>query len=372
MSRHTDAALAGLFRDQHGLIHRDQALRAGLTRTQIERRLTSGEWERMHRNVYRNRSSSPTFEQRALAACLAAGPLAVASHETAAWLWELTGRTPPRLPTVTVRRPAHPRLNNAVVRRSRDLDLARTLYHRNIPCTDPLRTLVDLVSVSDMSEPVAIVDAVDRALAGGLLSAEAISAELGRRASRGRAGIRALERILTDRGFVGVPEPSVLEAETLRVFATSGIAVRSREVRSGPDGRYRIDFVLTPPVAVEVDGYAYHRSPEAKARDESRRNQLRLSGIFLLVYTWRHTNRAGPGCTRSDGGAQQIRGLALADDAASGHGLDIQGPIDFLLGQQAVFQHHGAQVLALGHGLFDHLGGGLVADVGVERGSYGR
>jgi hypothetical protein len=40
-------------------------------------------------------------------------------------------------------------------------------------------------------------------------------------------------------------------------------------------------------VAVEVDGYAYHWSPEAKARDESRRNQLRLSGIFLLVYTWR-------------------------------------------------------------------------------------
>jgi Transcriptional regulator, AbiEi antitoxin len=284
MSPRPEWLVAGLFRDQYGVIHRDQAIRVGLTRSQIERKVAKGEWETVHRGVYRNRSSPRTFEQRALAACLAAGPLAIASHETAAWLWDLGGRTPPRLPTVTVPRQAHPRLTNVIVHRSRDLDPTRTLYHRNIPCTDPVRTLVDLASLSD---PNGVVNAVDRALARGLLSAEAISAELGRRASRGRAGIRALEQILADRGFAGVPEPSVLEAETLRLFAASGIAVRSREVRSGPDGRYRIDFVLTPPVAVEVDGYAYHWSPEAKARDESRRNQLRLSGTFLLVYTWR-------------------------------------------------------------------------------------
>jgi hypothetical protein len=185
---------------------------------------------------------------------------------------------------VTVPRPAHPRLRNAVVHRSRDLDAARTVYHCNIPCTDPIRTLVDLAAVA---EPVVITGAVDRALASGLLSTQAITAEMDRRASKGRTGIRALSQILGDRGLVGVPEPSVLEAEALRLFAKWGIVVQSREVRSGPDGRYRIDFVLTPPVAVEVDGYAYHWSPEAKARDEARRNQLRLAGTFLLVYTWR-------------------------------------------------------------------------------------
>jgi hypothetical protein len=276
--------LAGLFRDQHGVIHRDQALRIGLTRSQIQGKLGRGEWVTLHRRVYRVGSSRPTFEQQALAACFAAGPLAVASHETAAWLWDLIGRRPPRWPTVTVPRPAHPRVSNAVVHRSRDLDATRTLYHRNVPCTDPIRTLVDLAAVSEEGE---VISAVDRALANGLFSAKAISEELARRASKGRSGTRALASILADRGLVGVPEPSVLEAEALRLFATSGIVVRSREVQSGPDGRYRIDFVLIPPVAVEVDGYAYHWSPEAKARDQSRRNQLRLSGIFLLVYTWR-------------------------------------------------------------------------------------
>jgi hypothetical protein len=280
----TYSSLATIFRAQHGLIHRDQALRIGLTRGRIETKLASGEWEVVHRGVYRLRSSPPAFEQLALAACLAAGPQAVASHETAAWLWDLTGRTPPRTPAVTVPRPAHPRLSNAVVHRPRDLDPARTVYHRNIPCTDPIRTLVDLAGVVGAAH---ITAAVDRALARGLLSTEAIRAEMARRASRGRSGIRALSEILTDRGLIGVPEPSVLEAEALRLFAKWGIVVQSREVRSGPDGRYRLDFVLTPPVAVEVDGYAYHWSPEAKAHDEARRNQLRLSGIFLLVYTWR-------------------------------------------------------------------------------------
>ncbi|MHB1931258.1 MAG: PDDEXK family nuclease, partial [Acidimicrobiales bacterium] len=38
---------------------------------------------------------------------------------------------------------------------------------------------------------------------------------------------------------------------------------------------------------VEVDGYAYHHSPEQKANDERRRNRLRLDGNIVLVYTWR-------------------------------------------------------------------------------------
>jgi very-short-patch-repair endonuclease len=38
---------------------------------------------------------------------------------------------------------------------------------------------------------------------------------------------------------------------------------------------------------IEVDGFAYHWSPEAKAYDEARRNRLRLGGSFLLVYSWR-------------------------------------------------------------------------------------
>jgi hypothetical protein len=37
---------------------------------------------------------------------------------------------------------------------------------------------------------------------------------------------------------------------------------------------------------VEVDGYAYHWSPEQKRYDDARRNRLRLLGVNVLVYDW--------------------------------------------------------------------------------------
>jgi hypothetical protein len=274
----------GLLRDQYGVIHRSQALRVGMSPGQIDGKLASGAWERPHRGVYRLAASPVGFEQRLMAACLAVGPGAVASHESAAWLWGLLGAQPPTVPALTVSRPAHPRISGVTVHRASDLDPLRTMYRHNIPCTDPLRMIVDLAGVTSRDQTIAVVD---RALAGGVLSANGLSAELERLQSKGRRGSRALREILSGRGIIGGPEPSVLEAETLRLFARWRIEVREREVHVGPEGRYRIDFALAPPVAVEVDGYAYHWSPESKAYDEARRNQLRLRGIFLLVYTWR-------------------------------------------------------------------------------------
>jgi hypothetical protein len=59
-------AIAGLFRDQHGALHRAQALHVGVTRGQIDSKVANGEWERLHRNVYRLAASPRSFEQRLL------------------------------------------------------------------------------------------------------------------------------------------------------------------------------------------------------------------------------------------------------------------------------------------------------------------
>ena len=171
-----------------------------------------------------------------------------------------------------------------IVHRPNDLDPLRTIDRRGIPCTDPLRAIVDLArralrpTVTNARRRGALV--VLSAAAPGLW------AELDRRAASGRRGVAPLRGILTDRGLLEGPQPSVLEAETLRLFRRWNIVVLGREVHAGSDGQYRIDFTLLPPVAVEVDGFAYHWSPEAKSRDEARRNHLRLAGTFLLVYTW--------------------------------------------------------------------------------------
>ncbi|MGH9054992.1 MAG: hypothetical protein ACRDYY_03885 [Acidimicrobiales bacterium] len=282
MSR-TNWDVHALFRDQHGVIHRSQLLALGVTDRQIFGQLQVAAWERVHPGVYRSVPTPVTFEQALMAACLAAGPLAVASHAAAVWLWGLSDRPPDR-PVLTVPAPAHPRLRGVDVHRLNDLDPGAVRYRRSIPCTDPVRALVDLAAVAGKQE---LTSSVNRALSTGLVPAATMRAELDRRARQGRRGVRALRSLLHERGVLGAPDASALEIEAMLLLHRFQIAVYGREVRTEPDGRYRIDIALTPPVALEVDGYAYHWSPEAKAHDERRRTALRLAGTFLLVYTWR-------------------------------------------------------------------------------------
>ncbi|MGH9115793.1 MAG: hypothetical protein ACRDWW_08190 [Acidimicrobiales bacterium] len=279
----TTRAVDTLLRDQHGVVHRGQLLALGITDRHIFGLLAAATWERVYPGVYRSAASRATFEQRLMAACLAAGPQAVASHASAIWLWGLSA-SPPDHPALTVPARAHPRLRGVEVHRLNDLDLGAVRYRRNVPCTDPVRALVDLAAVARRQELTA---SVNLALSTGLVPAATMQAELERRARKGRRGVRQLRSLLHERGVLGAPDASVLEIETMLLLRRFEIAVCGREVRTEPDGRYRIDIALRPPVALEVDGYAYHWSPEAKAHDECRRTALRLAGTFLLVYTWR-------------------------------------------------------------------------------------
>jgi AbiEi antitoxin C-terminal domain len=278
---HIDTYLVRLFRTQYGLVRRPQVLRLGITPRQIQHRLATCEWQAIRPGVYRLAASPATFEQTLLAACWATGPQSVASHASAAWLWGLLPRPPDR-PTITVPSNQHPRPAGVEVHRL-EIDPTRVSFRSGIPCTNPLRTLVDLAATADHQT---VVSAVDQGLSTRLVSGKAIEAELERRTARGRRGARPLRQILTGRGVIGAPTASVLEREVRTLLDEWGIPVTASEVKAGPDDRYRLDYMLLPPVAMEVDGYTHHWSPEAKAADEARRNQLRLGGLFLLVYTW--------------------------------------------------------------------------------------
>jgi hypothetical protein len=273
-------------KDHHAVISRREALQLGASDAYVRAKVITGEWEEVYRGVYRDAASPKTDHQTLRAACALTAPVGVASHESAAWLWGMTDR-PPARPVVTVPYPHHHgiRASAVVAHRSRDLDAASVREWRSIPTTDSLRTLVDLAAVVT---PQRLASAVDRALAKKLVSIPSLLVELNRLGRRGRPGAGVLRRLLKDRGFIGVPHPSVLESKMRRLFDQFGLPAPDCEFATGPEGEYRLDFAYPAlMLAIEVDGYVWHFSPEHQQRDNSRRNALRRQGWQIYVYSWK-------------------------------------------------------------------------------------
>ncbi|MET0420348.1 MAG: type IV toxin-antitoxin system AbiEi family antitoxin domain-containing protein [Acidimicrobiia bacterium] len=76
---------------QHGLVTRSQLAELGITTRRIDRALARGTIIRRRRGVYAIAGAPNTWEQEVLAACLACGTSARASHRSAAVLWRLDG-----------------------------------------------------------------------------------------------------------------------------------------------------------------------------------------------------------------------------------------------------------------------------------------
>ena len=303
----TRSRVGQVFASHDGLARREDLLAAGVSAGEIRAAIRRREWLVVRRGLYGLANWAGSPKRDLMAACLATG--GVASHASAAWLWELLERAPDG-PTVTVARGQRPLREGkavatgtagavgtarpyalgleglgrrATVHYSTDLAETSISYWQGVPTTNPLRTLVDLAGEA----PGDVIDSgLDRALAKGLVTVEGLVAEAERLGRPGRRGPRQLRRALARRGFLGAPAASVLESRLLRLFEANGINVVATEVGTN-DGRYRIDVEVEGEVFVEVDGYAFHWSPEQKERDEARRNALRLEGYTVLVYGWR-------------------------------------------------------------------------------------
>ena len=277
-----------------GVIGLFEVLALGGSAGLIRQKLSTGQWVRVFRAVYRDTAVPMTAHQALRAAWLATAGLGVVSHRSAAWLWGLL-RRPPVQPELSVRTGSgDARLRDVTVHRVHDLEPSRASQLRGIPVTNPLRTLVDLAGEVG---PAELTEAVDVAVAKGLITPEGLAAELARVARHGRPGVGAMRRHLSERGFIGAPAPSVLEAKMRRIIvAVCGsdkrIAMPGVEFRAGNEGRYRLDIACVARLfAVEVDGFTFHSSPEAKQYDEDRRDALRRQGWYVKVYDWRQVCR---------------------------------------------------------------------------------
>lgn len=267
-------------RRQHGLLTLAQVVEAGGTRKAVSVRLAAGRWERVHPRVYRVAGAPETWEQRVLAACLSAGPDAVASHRAAARLWALP--VPDDTIDITMPRLRAVELSGIVTHRSNDLRRSDVTVRKGIPVTKPARTLVDLGAV----EPRWVVEgAVDAAVSRQLTSIDGLWWMLARVAKPGRSGCGVLRHCLEWRW--GTPQ-SVLEGLFMRLVRDAGLPKPELQYEVVVNGRRRkIDAAFVDAmVAVELDGAETHATAKALTDDLRRQNDLVDAGWNPLRFGW--------------------------------------------------------------------------------------
>jgi len=227
-----------------------------------------------------------------MAACLAAGKGAVASHRSAARVWGLLG-TSDDIVEVTVPRDRRPRLRGVTVHRSTDLAAKYSTVRHRIPVTNPLRTMVDLAAVVS---PDVVEDALDAGLAWpSLFSVKAVKAALEELSQHGRAGAGVLRKVLAERELGDAVSDSQLERRMAGLLRRAGLPPAVFHfVVCTPAGLFlaEVDFAYPDvKLAVEVDGFGVHGTPRAMAKDFVRQNGLVPYGWRVLRFTWRQVVR---------------------------------------------------------------------------------
>ncbi|HET9721079.1 MAG TPA: type IV toxin-antitoxin system AbiEi family antitoxin domain-containing protein [Solirubrobacteraceae bacterium] len=155
---------------QHGHIHRQQLVQAGLGRGAIAHRLRTGWLQEVHPSVYRLAAGPRSRAGRCMAAALLFAGYAVVSQRDAASLWQLldTTQEPPEngpVHVVLAGRSFRPR-PEIVVRRVAHLPRSDVRWRQGVPVTSPARTLLDLAgTMSGLDLEAALATAFRRNLA---------------------------------------------------------------------------------------------------------------------------------------------------------------------------------------------------------------
>jgi very-short-patch-repair endonuclease len=170
------------------------------------------------------------------------------------------------------------------VHRSRTLEPGETTNHRGIPITDPTRTLIDLATTLK-GRP--LEHALDRAEHLRLVDFADLADRI--KARPGRPGSPTLKAQLSRYSAGSTFTRSELEERFLALCDDHGLP--RPETNTRIEG-IEVDFAWRDArLIVEVDGYAYHRSPSAFESDRERDVVLTLAGWQVLRFTWTQITR---------------------------------------------------------------------------------
>jgi predicted transcriptional regulator of viral defense system len=150
-----------------------QAAEAGVSRQQLSYLTGAGSIDRIAHGIYRLRRFPAQSFEDVIVACLWAGQDAVASHDTALAVYDLTDAMPAEI-HITVPHPFRGRRTGVVVHTA-PLDARERTVRTAVPVTTVTRTIVDVLrrSGSDLA-----VDAAREALDRGLVTRRRLRAAL--------------------------------------------------------------------------------------------------------------------------------------------------------------------------------------------------
>jgi len=182
---------------QRALLTRPKARESGFTDKAIQHRVDAGRWGVLHPGVYRVEGAPASWEQALLAAVLAAGEGAIASHRAAAAMWGIEGIE--RVIELTVAIARRPKVEGAVIHRTDSLLLLERTRLRDVPLTTPARTVFDLASVVPRGTLDRVVEDV---LSRRLVRRRTLVAQLSAHGGPGRRKTHVLQELLDEH-----PEP---------------------------------------------------------------------------------------------------------------------------------------------------------------------
>ncbi len=273
-----DSTLASLASRQAGAFNRKQALDVGLSRRQIDRRLSSGAWFGLFTGAYVFAGAPVTWTTWAWAGVLSGGVGSTVIGGSAAAVrsllpqtWPITIAVPPQSRRTWPRSRLKP--FNLHIPRADVVPLG------GLAVTSRLRTAVDCAHLLGAETAQQLID---RMLVLELIDLPSLVAAVSESSRNGSKQARRLVRQASDR--------AASEAERLchRILRAAGLDwfVANYAVEAG--GRtYKVDLAfVTERVAIEIQGWAFHQLPEQRRADDAKATELQLAGWLVIRLTW--------------------------------------------------------------------------------------
>ncbi len=280
--------IAAVAQRQLGLLTREQAVGVGISRSMVEHRLESGIWVIRHPGVYAIAGTPMSWDHKVMAAVLAAGSDALASHLTGAALCRLDEIVRSRI-AVTVGGTTALRLRGVDVHRSLVLAPQDRSSIDGIPVMSVACTIVHCTGLLSLGQLARIVD---DALVRRLVTITELAETAERLGPAPGRPMKNLRLLIAERGPEADTADSRPEMRLFRVLRAGGLPEPTGQhpVRCGPK-KYFIDAAYPDlRLALEYHGFDAHRTRTAFDGDAKRTRHLMAVGWRVLTFTSKDTD----------------------------------------------------------------------------------